>query len=177
MEDFHGGGSTETVIIALCGLPAEIIQAKKEKQTVCQLFQSFFINSGGDRHLHGEETLPLRGFFFSNFFIETVFTVGVEILENGEESLQMCFIMILVPRQDLEKWVFYSRGDFYFEGGRISFDSGGSVFKEFLILRIFFVFVTEFGRNGKWLVEKFFFLSLLRARKLGMLFIIRGESS
>lgn len=68
MEDFHGGGSTETVIIALCGLPAEIIQAKKEKQTVCQLFQSFFINSGGDRHLHGEETLSLRGFFFSNFF-------------------------------------------------------------------------------------------------------------
>lgn len=112
MEDFHGGGSTETVIIALCGLPAEIIQAKKEKQTVCQLFQSFFINSGGDHHLHGEETLSLRGFFFSNFFIETVFTVGVEILENGEESLQMCFIMILVPRQDLEKWVFYSRGDF-----------------------------------------------------------------
>lgn len=70
MEDFHGGG---TVIIALCGLPAEIIQAKKGKQTVCQLLQSFFINSGGDRHLHGEETLSLRGFFFFKFFYRDCF--------------------------------------------------------------------------------------------------------
>lgn len=72
------------------------------------------------RHLHGEETL--RGyFFFFKFFIETVFTVGVEILENGEESLQMYFIMILVPRQDLEEQVFYSLEKIfgiYFEGFR-----------------------------------------------------------
>lgn len=43
----------------------------------------------------------------------------------------------------------------------------GSVFKEFLILRIFFVFVTEFGRNGKWLVEKFFFFKFVASKEIG----------
>ena len=106
------------------------------------------------RHLHGEETLRGRlFFFFFKFFIEIVFTVGVEILENGEESLQMCFIMILVPRQDLEERVFYSLEkifEFYF-GGRIPFllIREETFFKEFLIFRIFLFFITEFGCSGK----------------------------
>lgn len=128
MEDFHGCDSTETSIIVLCGLPAEIIHAKKkkkkEKQTVCQLLQSFFILTPAPRA--GTSSPPRRGdaervLFFFKFFIETVFTVGVEILENGEESLQMYFIMILVPRQDLEERIFYSLEkifEIYFGGFR-----------------------------------------------------------
>lgn len=130
MEDFHGCDSTETSIIVLCELPAEIIHAKKkkkkkEKQTVCQLLQSFFILTPAPR-AGRTSSPPRRGdvervLFFFKFFIETVFTVGVEILENGEESLQMYFIMILVPRQDLEERVFYSLEKIfgiYFEGFR-----------------------------------------------------------
>lgn len=123
-------GSTEISVIALCGLQAEIIQTKKkkEKQTVCQLLQSFFILTLAAQFWPNIVTSTERRrwegvFFFFKFFIETVFTVGVEILENGEESLQMCFIMILVPRQDLEERVFYSLEkifEFYF-GGRIPF--------------------------------------------------------
>lgn len=157
-------GSTETSVIALCGLQAEIIQTKKkkkEKQTVCQLLQSFFILTLAPRAAQfrpnivtSTERRRWEGvFFFFKFFIETVFTVGVEILENGEESLQMCFIMILVPRQDLEERVFYSLEkifEFYF-GGRIPFllIREETFFKEFLIFRIFLFFITEFGCSGK----------------------------
>lgn len=78
MEDFHGCDSTETSVIVLCELPAEIIHAKKkkkkkEKQTVCQLLQSFFILTPAPR-AGRTSSPPRRGdaervlFFFQIFY-------------------------------------------------------------------------------------------------------------
>lgn len=69
-------GSTETSVIALCGLQAEIIQTKKKKGKADGLSTPpviFHINScrtvlAKHRHLHGEETLRGRLFFFQIFY-------------------------------------------------------------------------------------------------------------
>lgn len=73
-------GSTEISVIALCGLPAEIIQTKKKKKGKADGLSTppviFHINScpscrtvpAEHRHLHGEETLRGRLFFFQIFY-------------------------------------------------------------------------------------------------------------
>lgn len=157
-------GSTEISVIALCGLQAEIIQTKKkkEKQTVCQLLQSFFILTLAPRAAQfrpnivtSTERRRWEGvfFFFFQIFYRDCFHrrsrdsgkwrgIASDVFYNDPRSASGSGRAgFLFAREDF--WILFRRED------PVSFDSGGNVFKEFLIFRIFLFFITEFGCSGK----------------------------
>lgn len=104
------------------------------------------------RHLHGEETLRGRLFFFQIFYRDCFHRrsrdsgkwrgIASDVFYNDPRSASGSGRAgFLFAREDF--WILFRRED------PVSFDSGGNVFKEFLIFRIFLFFITEFGCSGK----------------------------